>query len=171
MITFALIANALIFPDKPPIKFGNPVSKACPELRKILPRCKLPAIVIRVVWVWNPIKYHRESILWNEETPEPLESAIQCSVCHLTGDFYVYQLQSISWDRSAEVLFQIKCPSKNPPLMHEPFYGFQSNALLTDLVIFSDGHDATLCHRHLSRCLYEWMLKKWRKDFVATPIL
>ena len=44
MITFALIANALIFPDKPPIKFGNPVNTACPEFRKILPRCKLPAI-------------------------------------------------------------------------------------------------------------------------------
>ena len=49
MITFALIANALIFPDKPPIKFGNPVNTAWPEFRKMLPRCKLPANVIRLV--------------------------------------------------------------------------------------------------------------------------
>ena len=49
MITFALIANVLIFPDKPPIKFGNPVNTAWPEFRKMLPRCKLPAIVLRLV--------------------------------------------------------------------------------------------------------------------------
>ena len=49
MITFALIANVLIFPDKPPIKLGNPVNTAWPEFRKMLPRCKLPANVIRLV--------------------------------------------------------------------------------------------------------------------------
>ena len=49
MITFALIANALIFPDTPPIKLRNPVNTAWPELRKMLPRCKLPAIVLHLV--------------------------------------------------------------------------------------------------------------------------
>ena len=44
MITFALMADALIFPDNPPIKCCNPDRTAWPELRNMLPRCKLPDI-------------------------------------------------------------------------------------------------------------------------------